>query len=209
MLAVKGITVRLGHDACILFDTDLMRVAAGWTGGFLDLSKTNLGGLKGDFPAAVQGKLQFVTGEAPGWAKGETFDDPRPSHQGPLPKDWAHYRGLYRNGEKVIFSYDVGGVGVLDMPGAFKVGQQTVFTRTLRIEPSDKPMRLFNFDSAKLSGVGMGMTVLKPGGPVSVDVMSFEDPLPTLILLTGRKEFRYRNRARITWVSTSNLTPPR
>ena len=53
LLAAKGITVRLGHDACVLFDTDLMRFAAGWTGGFLDLSKTNIGGLKGDFPAAA------------------------------------------------------------------------------------------------------------------------------------------------------------
>ena len=36
---------------------------------------------------------------------------------GPLPKDWAKWRGLYVNGKQVILSYTVGKVGVLELPG--------------------------------------------------------------------------------------------
>ena len=35
-VAMKGLAVRLGNDAAVLFDTDLLRFAAGWTGGFID-----------------------------------------------------------------------------------------------------------------------------------------------------------------------------
>src|SRR5262245_21947087 len=43
-LALKGICVRLGgsNEAAVCFDTDLLRYYAGWTGGFLDISKTHL-----------------------------------------------------------------------------------------------------------------------------------------------------------------------
>lgn len=46
-LAAKAINVRLGDDAAIAFDTDLLRYAAFWTGGFLDLDKTHLTSQKG------------------------------------------------------------------------------------------------------------------------------------------------------------------
>src|SRR2546428_6690875 len=41
-LALKGIAIKLGpaNEGTICFDTELMRYAAGWTGGFLDISKT-------------------------------------------------------------------------------------------------------------------------------------------------------------------------
>ena len=55
---------------------------------------------------------------APGWAgKAGTLDDPRVLQQGPLPKDWAHYEGLYVNGDQVVLSYTVGGIKVLELPG--------------------------------------------------------------------------------------------
>lgn len=147
LLAAKGITIRVGKDACVCFDTDMVRMAAGWTGGFLELSKTNLGGSKGSSPAIVQGKLAFVNGDIPGW----DFSDPRPSHQGPLPREMAHYKGLYRSGEKVVLSYSVGAANVLELPGAFAVGDIVAFTRTIRIDQSTKPLKLQVYDPRALA----------------------------------------------------------
>src|SRR6187399_927405 len=33
--AMKGVAIRVGNDSTMLFDTDLCRMAAGWTGGFI------------------------------------------------------------------------------------------------------------------------------------------------------------------------------
>src|SRR5215211_6187663 len=44
-LAAKAVNVRLhagGVEAAVAFDTDLLRYAAGWTGGFLKLENTHL-----------------------------------------------------------------------------------------------------------------------------------------------------------------------
>src|SRR6516225_633108 len=51
ILAFKAVTVKVGKDAALSFDTDLLRMAAGWTGGFLDLSETHLTSSKGKWPA--------------------------------------------------------------------------------------------------------------------------------------------------------------
>ena len=68
--------------------------------------------------------LQLANPSGPGWADPETgsFDDPRPRGRdgrpyGPLPRRWAHYRGLYHNGDRVILSYTVGTTAVLESPG--------------------------------------------------------------------------------------------
>ena len=87
---------------------------------------------------------------SPGWAKGGGFEDPRPRFAsvgylpqpqswqkrayGPLPHDWAQYRGLYLHGQQVILSYAVAGIGILDSPGWQSAGAVDAFTRTLNIE---------------------------------------------------------------------------
>ena len=35
-IAMKGLAIRVGNDAAMLFDTDLLRMAAGWTGGYIN-----------------------------------------------------------------------------------------------------------------------------------------------------------------------------
>src|SRR5260221_4036928 len=102
VLAVKGIVINVGNNASVIFDTDLCALSGGWTGGFLNFDKTNLGGLKGDFPASIRGTLQFSTRNTPGWMRGPNFEDPREPVERPLPANWAHYRGLYRNGQKGV-----------------------------------------------------------------------------------------------------------
>ena len=108
ILAFKAITVKVGKDAALSFDTDLLRMAAAWTGGFLDLSETHLTTSKGKWPARPGAALKVATRPGPGWAKGDDLKDPRSERRGPLPKDWAQYHGLYVNGDKVVLSYSVG-----------------------------------------------------------------------------------------------------
>jgi len=103
----KGITVKLragAHSGAVLFDTETLRYVAGWTGGWLDLSKTHLATYKGELPPRVEGKIQFTNRPGPGWAKSGSFDDPRANGVGPLPREWAKYLGLYRHGSNVVFT---------------------------------------------------------------------------------------------------------
>ena len=154
-VAVKGIAIRLGAAGAdgapagaILFDTELCRVAAGWTGGFLDLRGVAFTGEHGNNPS-IKGAQLFGTKLAPGWAGPDTrLDDPRPRTKdqgadmpyGPLPREWAKYKGLYAHGDHVVLAYSVGGVDVLELPGVEKVGESTVITRTLKVAPHEREM---------------------------------------------------------------------
>ena len=170
-IACKGIAIKLGknNEASICFDADLMRFSAGWTGGFLDLAKTNIGDLKGTDPATIQGALKFSTAIAPGWAKNESFSDPRVAAQGPLHAAWAHYKGLFLNGDKVVLSYTVGDVDVLELPDVIAKDGQDVFTRTIRVGKSAAPMSVLICDvpqavSVPSEGVAQkGMAALENG----------------------------------------------
>ena len=129
----KGIVIRLRRDppAALCFDTELLKVSAGWTGGFLGWP-AGRDGIEGEpFPTGV---LKFGTKpESLGWAKGNDFGDPRRIPYGPLPRNWARYRGLFRHGERVVLSYTVGDGAVLEMPALENAGDVEVFTRTLQI----------------------------------------------------------------------------
>lgn len=156
-VAVKGVAIKLGAlgnggvpAGAILFDTELCRVAAGWTGGFLDLRGVAFTGEHGNNPS-IKGAQLFGTKIAPGWAGPEArLDDPRPRTKdqgtdmpyGPLPREWAKYKGLYAHGDHTVLAYSVGGVGVLELPGVEKVGESTVITRTLKVAPHDKELLL-------------------------------------------------------------------
>lgn len=134
-IAMKGIVVRVGKDkdAWVCYDADLMRVSRAWTGDFLDFGNT-INQIAWPPPPRVLGTAMFGTDEGPGWAKDGSFADPRDQGMGPLPKDWAHYKGLYQFGERIIVSYKVGAVGVLETPDYAEVGGQKIFTRTIQFE---------------------------------------------------------------------------
>jgi glucose/arabinose dehydrogenase len=140
LLSARAITVDVGNNAAISFDPDTCRYIGGWTGGFLDISRTNVASLKGSGAAAPAGTLVFTTPRGPGWSTDGKFTDPRPGGFGALPPEQIHYRGFYRHGEQIVFSYTVGNVEVLDMPGSLMEGGKVVFTRTLWVEPSSTPL---------------------------------------------------------------------
>ncbi|HMJ91615.1 MAG TPA: DUF6797 domain-containing protein [Candidatus Acidoferrum sp.] len=172
----KGITVSLAagtNRAAVVFDTDTLRYATAWSGGWLDLTKTHLTTEKGELPPRVAGKVEWSNQPGPGWAKGGSWTDPRTNHIGPLPKEWAHYKGLFRHGSNTVFHYTVDGCEVFDVPGLIESEGFGFFTRTLRIAPNTRPMMLRLRDTA--------CETLPSGAPCpSVVVLEGKDVLPRL-----------------------------
>ncbi|HAM70082.1 MAG TPA: hypothetical protein DCM86_00370 [Verrucomicrobiales bacterium] len=135
-VAMKGLAIRLGETnaASLLFDTDLLRVAAGWTGGFITTHGVAYDGAHGEHPH-IHGTQQFGTPQLPGWADAKgTFTDPRREPFGPLPSSWCRWDGLHLQGSKVILNYTVHGTRIAELPEASQEGGEVVFLRTFKVE---------------------------------------------------------------------------
>jgi hypothetical protein len=134
----RGILVRLDEsgEACMLFDADTMRMAAGWTEGGLVLNGLPFTGGHGAVPSFV-GESLFKSANAPGWSHNDSFSEPRTGGGtpplGPLPKAHAKFKGWYLHGKKVVFSYTVGGAKVLEHP-ALQGAEKKVLVRHFQIE---------------------------------------------------------------------------
>lgn len=155
--AYKGIATRLDDGPggvtrgkyWMMFDEDTLRIAAGWSGDhFIDYKAIMLNGQHAIHPRIV-GRLHFENKTGPGWANPETgrFEDPRirgrdDRHYGPLPRHWAHYKGLYHHGNQVIVSYTVGDTNVLEMPSIDTTSTAPVFARNMDIGPRRRDMIL-------------------------------------------------------------------
>jgi hypothetical protein len=165
----KGVAVKVGpgQEAAVCFDTTLLRYSAGWTGGFLKFYPARYGLIQ---PPSPEGSVRFTSEAVPGWAKDGSFADPRPLRLGPLPRDWAHYQGLYLSGERVVFSYTAGSVTVLDSPWFETEGGLAVFSRSLQFtgEPGGFAMRVLDEPEARRSQelAGAGLAVLAVGDEV-------------------------------------------
>ncbi len=143
--ANKGVAVKLGADAsaAMLFDTECVRMAGGWTGGWIKLKGVVFDGGHGPNPSPVdKANVYFQTNPGPVWSKGDNFEDPRKLPTGPgaakvpfgpIPRDWAKYRGLYLSGDNVVFAYTVGEATLLEMPALEKSGEADVLTRTFNV----------------------------------------------------------------------------
>ncbi len=92
----KGICVRLGDrgEMAACFNPETLCYEAVWTGGFVRFSPTRHGFMDG-----------LILDGAP---------LPRPA--GSKPQKAFQYQGFYRHGKRVIFSYSIDGVALLDAP---------------------------------------------------------------------------------------------
>lgn len=151
-IAYKSINIKLPGGANVAFDTDLMRYPAGWTGDWLNLARTHMTTQKGEVCPAVAGKVVFATKIGPGVSYHGSLADPRnnPGHPklGPLPREHAHFTGVYLNGDRVVIAYTAGGGNFLELPGATKVENTTLFTRTFRVERMTEPLTIVLADNA-------------------------------------------------------------
>ena len=165
-LAYKGVAVRLDPGAggvsrgrhWMIFDTDTLRAAAAWNGSdnadnnFIDWQGIQFNGAHGVHPRVV-GQTAFANSTGPGWANpasGEFLDDQSVKGRdgkryGPLPREWATYRGQYHHGQQVVFSYSIGTTEVLESPRLMtREGPQSspLFLRTFNIGPRDRDLLL-------------------------------------------------------------------
>lgn len=170
LLACKGITVHVGNNAAVCFDTDTLSLAGGWVGGFLDVRRSHLDRDKGDLPPIVPVPLAFSTHGGPGWATDDQFADPRPVDGGPLPAEQGRYRGLYRHGDQVVFSYTVRGTDVLELDGTVALKGRVAFTRTLRVGASKQLLRLNICEIEGSVGSGVATTVAMVGKRVQSEL---------------------------------------
>ena len=166
--AYKGIAVRLDSgpggiskgEYWMLYDHDTMRVAAAWSGrGFIDWKGIHFNGAHNIHPRIV-GQVHFQNRNGPGWAdprrawSDSSFDDVRlvgrdERRYGPLPREWAHFKGMYHYGDRAIVDYTVGETTISEMPGIQTHQNQVVFTRAFNIGPRDRDLVL---QVADLSG---------------------------------------------------------
>ncbi len=137
----KGIAIKVGDndEGTVCFDTDLMRMSTAWTGGFVKLDARRYGLIAAPKP---DGEIQFTGPKGPGWAKDGKFNDPRANRYGPLPKDWAHFKGMYVHGRRVVLKYTVGGVEVLESPWLTKVDGKAVFIRSFEVAPASQQLHV-------------------------------------------------------------------
>ncbi len=144
----KGIAIKLGPgtEATMLFDTDLLRMSGGWTGGFINLKGVIFDGSHATNPTPAKGaSIVFQTNPVPGWTIDNQNADPRKANTGPeaasipfgpLPKEMAKYQGLYLHGDRVVLAYTVGGAPLLELPGMETAEGQTLLTRTFNVNGS-------------------------------------------------------------------------
>ncbi len=149
-IANKGLAIKLrGADedelAGVLFDTDLLQYAAGWTGGFLQYRGVAFEGNHGPNPA-IDGELAFSAPAAPGWARDGSFADPRPQPFGPLPRAWGRWRGLHLDGQRVTLNYDVGTANIVESPALISAGTRRGFARALDVGAGAADLQLFVCD---------------------------------------------------------------
>lgn len=160
--AYKGIAVRLDPgqggvsqgNHWMLYDHDTMRVAAVWSASgsdrFIDYRGIHFDGRHNIHPRVV-GTVQVENPNGPGWAEpgaSDNFkDDKRITGRddriyGPLPRNWAQYKGRYDFADKSIVHYTVGQTDVMEMPGIQFVDNRPVFTRTIQIGPHENTLTL-------------------------------------------------------------------
>ena len=154
-IAQKGIAVRLDEGpggvskgrAWMVYDHDTLRVAAATTGSFVDWKGVAFDGSHGTH-TSLTGERHFVNPVGPGWASPEgKWDDARVVGRdqrrfGPLPREWAHYEGIYLQGNKAVVAATIGGTRVLESPGWIDTDGTVVFTRTLNVGAAKKPLLL-------------------------------------------------------------------
>lgn len=157
----KGVAVRVDDGpggiargrAWMVFDQDTLSLAAAWTAEgrapFIDWKGVAFDGSHNSH-ARIAGRSAFVLRPGPGFARPAdgSFEDLRfespvdRRRYGPIPRSWGRFKGLYHHGRKVVLSYTIGETPILETPGMETPGEATVFTRTLRVGPSDVPLRL-------------------------------------------------------------------
>jgi hypothetical protein len=176
--AYKGIAIHLGNNTHVCFDPDLLRMAFGWTGNFLNLTGVAYDSAHGSHPS-IAGDQKFGAHMIPGIANAlADFKDTRSEPFGPISKDLGHWEGLYLQGDDVILSYTVMGNKVLEMPASIKKDDQIAFARDIKLaEKVKEPFCILIADVDGGSGkLDKGAAVFEQGGNAQMRVALVDAP---------------------------------
>ncbi len=175
-IAQKGITVRLDDGPggvesgkyWMMYEHDTMRLAGAWSGEFIDYEGIHFNGTHNRHPH-VAGEVHFSNPTGPGWGSPTegSFEDDRLEGRdgkkyGPLSRDWAQYKGMYRFGNQTIIDYTVGSTKVLETPLLKFAGDQPVFQRTINLAARDRELilQVASIEGSKLTQVETGNSVV-------------------------------------------------
>ena len=153
---LRALIVRLDpqKQTYLCYDIETMRVAAVWTGGFIDYHGVVFNGTHHEQPKPA-GTMLMINPLGPGWARNGSLEDPRPlvraaynvpkgasemTREGqPMASDWVHLNGHYLYDQQVVLSYRVNGCEVRELPSA---GEGSLITRTITISPTTIEQRV-------------------------------------------------------------------
>lgn len=172
--ANKGIAIRLGTNAAMCFDQDLLRWSAGWTGGFVSTKGVTFDGSHGGHPELI-GEQQFGLRVQPGWADASgSFKDPRQEPYGPLPRTWGRVTALQVHGMEVTISYEVLGTPVKERAEAVERDGVTAFVRNISLGKNAKELlaAVCEVDGAQAKVEGSQATLTAANGQVTTVVLS-------------------------------------
>ena len=170
----KCVSLNLGNGATVAFDTEMCKLALGWTGGFVKLP-TGRDGLEG-MPKPDSTNLVFRTPAGPGWADAEgNFTDGRPEFKGkkygPLPKEHVKWRGIYLDGDTAVLSYTVGKATVLERNSFMTdfTPSSGLFRRELEVALNgDEPLATIICQGNAQSSLSRGRVLIPNGDEVTV-----------------------------------------
>ncbi len=174
----KGAVIRLGTGGAVAFDTELLRLSAAWTDGWLHLRGTAYDGSHGPM-VRLRGRKVAETRPGPGWANAGDFGDPRPIPHGPLPREWGRFRGLRLAGDQVLVEYEVGGMAVRE---GYALDQATrTILRTLELGASAQEQRLAVLDGPDGAEIGSAAV----GAPGRFALLQWQPEVKDLVELSG------------------------
>jgi hypothetical protein len=169
----KGIAIKLPGESAICFDTDLLRVSAGWSGGFpaADSNATTTGRLEsrpsGDFCAGIRSGMAWSA--IPPSKDEFNFAMPwvrmvherhihRSAKTAVRPAAGSHrtLSRLFLHGTNVVLSYSVADCDILETPGVTSVGPERFFTRTFNLGKTSARL------TSCVGSRGQGTTLAKP-----------------------------------------------
>lgn len=182
-MTMKALVIRIGdqEEAAVAYDTELLRMSAGWAGPFLRFDATRYGII---VPPVAGGAVKFRTSAMPGWrprtGAGEN-GDPRKPARGPLPRAFARYQGLHLNGKRVALALKVDGREILESPWMEKGEGVAAFSRNLAIGRGEKPVQMVICDEAKgaaamEAGGGRPLALIKSADGQMVTAVALIDP---------------------------------
>ncbi len=142
----RAVAVRLGGegDLAVSFDTETLRYAHLWRGGFISFFPNRYGIGGGIY---VDGEVALESPDLVGWTPGGSFSGRE------YPEGAKVYRGHYRNGARAIFDYAVNGLEVLDSPGTIGGPGGGMLVRDLEFGSATEGafLGLFLFEKASLA----------------------------------------------------------